>query len=126
MLGKSGKQKKAFGFALVMAAVFVVLAALAMSLSALPAEAGSGEKTGRMLFYEAGCANCHHIQSQETKIGPGLKDLFERDGLPASGKPVSEASVRDQIKTPYDRMPSFADRLSEEQIDAIVRYLKSL
>lgn len=89
------------------------------------AESPDVEK-GMALFNETGCGNCHYTDSRETRIGPGLAELFDRDVLPKSGEPVSGASVRDQIKTPYDRMPAFGDRLSDAQIDLIIEYLKTL
>ena len=71
------------------------------------------------------CSFCHHTDSTENKIGPGLKGLFEREGLPVSGWPATEESVRRQIKKPYDSMPPFPD-LPAADVDAIIAYLKTL
>jgi mono/diheme cytochrome c family protein len=79
---------------------------------------------GSVVFQE-NCADCHYHDKTETKIGPGLIGLFKRDKLPVSGKPVTEADVINQLKTPVDAMPPFPE-LTDEEIQALVSYLKSL
>jgi cytochrome c2 len=81
---------------------------------------------GAALFQEKGCAQCHFTDSENTKIGPGLKGLFDRTKLPVSSQPVTEENVRDQLMDPYEDMPSFADRLSEKEIEQIISYLNTL
>ncbi len=81
---------------------------------------------GAALFAEKGCANCHYADKTETKMGPGLKDLFEGDTLPASGRPATEENVRLQLHDPYAKMPSYSDRLTKEEEDRLIDYLKSL
>lgn len=81
-------------------------------------------REGEMIFAE-NCAMCHYRDRTETKIGPGLKDLFRRQNLPVSRKPVNAETVADQLKKPFDRMPSFPD-LTDAQIQALVAYLKIL
>ena len=109
-------------------AVVVTLVSAALILSALRVTAtqGAGRQQGATLFSEKGCAQCHYADSKDTKTGPGLKGLFSRESLPVSGGPVTEASIRDQLLTPYRNMPSFADRLSEDEIDHLIEYLKTL
>ncbi|MFO7964051.1 MAG: cytochrome c [Desulfobacterales bacterium] len=82
--------------------------------------------TGARLFQENGCSQCHFTESRETKIGPGLAGLFERDNLPVSERPVTEQNVKDQMIDPYGNMPSFEDKLTGREIDAVVSYLKTL
>lgn len=79
---------------------------------------------GTELFAES-CALCHYGDSTQTKIGPGLKGLFQRDRLPFSHKAVSAASIAEQLKKPFDRMPPFPD-LTDEQVQSLVSYLKTL
>ncbi len=83
-------------------------------------------QSGAALFESKGCIQCHYTDSRKTKVGPGLKGLFERKERPVSGQAVSEANGRKQIKTPYKDMPSFADRLAEGQLDRLIDYLKTL
>lgn len=81
---------------------------------------------GAALFNNQGCTHCHYTESTKNKIGPGLKGLFDRDKLPVSQRPVNEKNVRKQLKNPYENMPSYADRLSQEEFDQLISYLKTL
>jgi len=82
--------------------------------------------SGQALFQEKGCSQCHFTDSTKTKMGPGLKGLFDREKLPASGRKATAANVREQLISPYRNMPSFADRLTPEQKERIINYLKTL
>ena len=101
-----------------------LLLALVRTLLISPGEVRADE--GSELFRNKGCAHCHFTDSKETKVGPGLAGLFQLDKLPMSGREVTEENVRKQLVDPYKNMPSFADRLAEQQIDQIISYLKSL
>lgn len=81
---------------------------------------------GATLFQEKGCSQCHFTGSRNAKIGPGLQGLFERSELPVSGRSVTEENVRNQLKDPFEEMPSFADRLSQKEIENIISYLKTI
>lgn len=109
------------------AVILIAMAALFAALRVLvihPPELPAGD--GATLFSVKGCADCHYTKSRETKIGPGLKELFERKKLPVSRRKVTEKNVRTQLEMPYENMPSFADRLTEEQREMLIAYLKSL
>lgn len=81
--------------------------------------------SGAALFIEKGCARCHYADRKETKIGPGLKGLFDRETLPVSGRPVNKQNVRRQLEDPYQNMPSFSE-LSDEEKEKMIQYLQSL
>jgi cytochrome c2 len=81
---------------------------------------------GKELFENAGCSQCHFIDSVKTKIGPGLKGLFDRTDLPVSHRSVSEENVIRQLEDPYENMPSFRERLSSDEQAQIISYLKTL
>lgn len=91
-----------------------------------PAATGLTEQAtaGAALFGDY-CAMCHYPNSTETKIGPGLKGLFSRDTLPSSRRPVSEKTIRGQLKMPFADMPP-QDELTEEEVSRIIDYLKTL
>ncbi len=91
-----------------------------------PAEEGATPNGGAALFEVKGCSQCHYTDSRETKMGPGLEGLFDRERLPVSNRPVSEENIRRQLSTPYQAMPSFKDRLSEEEVGILLGYLKRL
>jgi mono/diheme cytochrome c family protein len=108
--------------------VVCVLAAAVVGLAGIRSRAGAeaSQELGAGLFKEHGCTSCHFTDSRKAKFGPGLKGLFERDALPESGRPVTDENVRRQLIDPYDQMPSFGDALTDEEIEAIVGYLKTL
>ena len=81
---------------------------------------------GGDLFRDKGCSGCHHTASTRSKVGPGLKGLFDREQLPASGRPVTEENIRRQLIDPYENMPSFADRLTRGERTRIISYLETL
>ena len=79
---------------------------------------------GEALF-NANCTVCHRPDSKEEKVGPGLLGLFKNLKLPASGRPTTEENVRETIKNGGKKMPSFKN-LKEEELTAIINYLKEL
>jgi uncharacterized membrane protein len=79
---------------------------------------------GAMVFKQ-NCSVCHNTDSTATKVGPGLKGIFKQDKFPVSGAPVSEENFRRQLKTPFSKMPPFG-HLSEEQVNLLIDYLKTL
>jgi mono/diheme cytochrome c family protein len=86
--------------------------------------AGNPVQQGAALF-EQNCSACHYPDRTETKIGPGLKGILKGGRLPVSGRPATVESVRDQLITPYQTMPSFA-HLSEGEVAALIAFLKTL
>jgi mono/diheme cytochrome c family protein len=93
---------------------------LMLSGSALAADAAKGKET-----FEANCGVCHNADSEERKMGPGLKGLFKRAEL-ANKKKVSEASVIEFINQGGNGMPSFGDVLTKAEKDDLLAYLKTL
>lgn len=81
---------------------------------------------GAALFVDKGCSHCHYTDRKATKHGPGLKGLFKRESLPVSGRPVTEENIRRQLEEPYKDMPSFSDRLTEDEKDRLIDYLTHL
>jgi cytochrome c2 len=77
------------------------------------------------VVFNASCSACHYADKTESKIGPGLKGIFQKDKLPTSGWSTTETNVRKQLKTPYKNMPPFAN-LPEENLNALIAYLKTL
>jgi Cytochrome C oxidase, cbb3-type, subunit III len=80
----------------------------------------SGEKS-----FAVNCAVCHYPDSRDKKVGPGLLGIFKNSNLPESGLPVTDENVRRRIVNGGDEMPPFK-HLSEEELKAIVEYLKTL
>jgi len=86
-------------------------------------KAGDAAK-GKDVF-DSNCSVCHNADSDEKKIGPGLKGLFKHDKL-ANGKKVTEANVRAQIDQGGGGMPAYADMLTAEEKTDLLAYLKTL
>jgi cytochrome c5 len=80
----------------------------------------SGEK-----LFAANCAACHLHDRKDIKVGPGLLGLFKNPKLPESGLPTTEENIRQRIINGGDKMPPFK-HLKEEELKAIVDYLKAL
>jgi cytochrome c2 len=113
-------------------AAMVVGAAVMLALikvfviSAPSVIAGEDGQGGAALFVSKGCIHCHHTEKTDTKVGPGLKGLFERDQLSFGDSALTEENVRSQIMTPLRNMPSYETRLTDDQLDELIEYLKSL
>jgi len=94
-----------------------------------PAEAG--EK----LFARNACAGCHSVDGTP-KVGPTLKGLFGRERVFADGTRATadENYIKQSILNPKGQlvagfgpvMPTFAGRLEDGEIDAIIAYIKTL
>ncbi len=84
---------------------------------------GSAEK-GAALF-KSKCISCHFEDKEESKHGPGLKNVLKEEKLPFSKRPSSIENIKKQLKTPFLVMPSFVS-LSEQEIADLIAYLKTL
>jgi cytochrome c oxidase subunit 2 len=86
---------------------------------------------GRKLFQQYGCVECH-----DAGRAPPLQGLFGQPVLLSDGSTViaNENYIRQKLLTPgatipagyQPIMPSFAGRLSEEDILALIAYIKSI
>ena|SRR5207248_10608397 len=91
------------------------------SFASSTGQESSGESSppGVSVFRKS-CTVCHSIRSGETKVGPSLYGVLRRD----SGR--SEQEVRQTIVEGKAAMPAFKQKLEQNQIDDLIRYLKSL
>lgn len=98
------------------------------ALASAPVAGNTPEERGMNLFQgTAGCVACHMVNGAGGNIGPDLTHVYADKG---------EAYVRESILMPNadivegfqpNIMPqNFADRLSAQNIDDIIAYLKSL
>lgn len=88
----------------------------------LSAPKGDAAK-GKVVFEQ--CAVCHNADSDEKKMGPGLKGLFKKDKL-ANGKKPTDATVMAKINEGGNGMPAYKDMLSDQEKDDLLAYLKTL
>jgi mono/diheme cytochrome c family protein len=82
--------------------------------------AGSGSD-----LFKANCSICHYHDRKDTKVGPGLQDLYKNPKLPKSGRATNDKNIRETIVNGREKMPPFR-HLKDDQINAIIDYLKSL
>src|ERR1700688_2005172 len=103
--------------------VFGMSAALTCSLAigADKKKAGDAEK-GKEVFEQ--CGVCHNADSEEKKMGPGLKGLFKREKM-VNGKKPTEANIRDRVDEGGSGMPAYKDMLSDTEKDDLIAYLKT-
>jgi len=90
--------------------------------------------TGEKIFAELGCATCHRSDTQGR--GPNLQGVFGKPVLLEDGRLVTadENYVRESILDPGAKivkgfrpvMPTFQGLISDEQLNALVAYVKSL
>jgi cytochrome c oxidase subunit II len=90
--------------------------------------------SGEKVFAELGCATCHRSDSQGR--GPNLQGVFGRPVQLEDGRMITadENYIRESILDPGAKivkgfkpvMPTFQGLLSEEQLNALVAYVKSL
>jgi mono/diheme cytochrome c family protein len=75
-------------------------------------------QAGEQVF-EANCAVCHNLTA-ETKVGPGLAGLFEREQLP-NGNPVTDENLREWIANGGGAMPAVP--LSQDELAQVIAFL---
>jgi len=101
-----------------------ILAALTAGTGMMLRGADKGDAAkGKVVFEQ--CAVCHNADSEEKKMGPGLKGLFKRDKL-VNGKKPTDANVRAKIDEGGNGMPPYKDLLSDQEKDDLIAYLKTL
>jgi cytochrome c len=88
------------------------------------ATAGSAAR-GKEVF-EKKCAVCHFADSDQKKIGPGLKGISKRGTFTVNGKKVTTESLKTWIENGDSQMPGMKDSLEPAQIKDVVAYVKTL
>ena len=71
------------------------------------------------------CGVCHNADSDQKKMGPGLKGLFKKDKL-ANGKKLTDANIRARIEEGGNGMPAYKDMLTDAEKNNLIAYLKTL
>ena len=98
---------------------------LTLGLISVPSVAAQGGKAdkGKEVFEQ--CSVCHNADSDEKKMGPGLKGLFKKEKM-SNGKAPTEENVRGLINAGGNGMPAYEELLSKEERDDLIAYLKTL
>jgi mono/diheme cytochrome c family protein len=80
---------------------------------------------GRRL-YDNYCDRCHAPYSSRGRQGPSMKGVFGRQYLPMSGMPANDDRVTDVVRLGRNKMPGYAQVLSQQQINDLLAYLHTL
>jgi cytochrome c2 len=87
--------------------------------------AGGSAARGKDVF-EKKCAMCHFADSDQKKIGPGLKGLSKRGTFSVNGNKVTTEALKTWIENGDSMMPGMKDSLDPAQIKDVVAYVKTL
>lgn len=90
---------------------------------------------GKLLYQRRGCAQCHSLDGSRM-VGPSFYDLYGETAVMDSGERVTvdENYIRESILEPQTKaragyrkvMPTYQGQLKEEEIDAIIQFIKTL
>jgi mono/diheme cytochrome c family protein len=109
---------------LLLAAALLACAGCSSGSAAKPHELTAQEQHGQRIFAGT-CATCHRTDSTEPLNGPGLKGLYQKQYLP-SGLKLSDQQVRETILHGRKMMPPVGGLMSDEQLNDVIAYLKTL
>jgi cytochrome c oxidase subunit II len=86
-------------------------------------QAGGEPADGEAIFAESGCGGCHTFApaGATAQVGPSLDDLPDDPEFVRRSIVDPDAEIASGFQAGV--MPSFGDRLSDEQLEALVRYL---
>jgi len=113
--------RRCSGGACLLCAASVLLAACSQMGFGL----SGAELHGAQLF-DLHCADCHDETNPDLKKQPPkLKGLFRSKLLP-SGSPATDQQVRKTIIEGFGTMPAFDQRLRDQDVDDLVKYLHVL
>src|SRR5450432_586650 len=96
---------------------------LAAGTVAMAADEKGDAAKGKEVFEQ--CGVCHNADSDEKKMGPGLKGLFKKDKM-INGKKPTEANIRSRVDEGGSGMPAYKEMLSDTEKDDLLAYLKTL
>jgi len=86
-------------------------------------------QAGQQIF-NSSCLSCHAVGGEGGNIGPNLTNFGDRETL-AGFLDMTDQNIADWIKDPQalkpgNNMPAFGNQLSDDEVDALVAYLKGL
>ncbi len=83
------------------------------------------QAAGRKI-YDNECDRCHEPYSTRGKKGPGLKGVFKNKYLSLSGLPANDDRVSDIIRLGRKEMPSYSQKLSDQDMQDLLAYIHTL
>lgn len=113
---------------MVKAAILSLPIALALSALLFPQETKPPQPKGDVargkLVFEATCDECHDAYSREERVGPGLQGV--KNGKLPDGRAATHEKLLDIVNNGPAEMPSFKDRLTEQQKEDVVAFVMTL
>lgn len=88
--------------------------------------AQDGTVSGRKIYMEV-CANCHKEDGTGGKVTIEGKTINADNLTTAKMAKMSDAKYVDYIKNgiPDEGMPAFKDKLNDEQIDSVIKFIRT-
>ena len=93
------------------------------------------EQFGEKVYKAFACNSCHNTDAT-VKVGPGFGGLFGKTETMTDGSSIAvdENYIKESIYTPNSKvvagftpqMPSFAGQINDDQMNALIAYIKSL
>src|SRR3954462_4457501 len=109
---------------------FFAVAVLGFAFVSASAQNGKGDAAKGKEVFEANCGLCHNADSEEDKVGPGLKGISKKGAHKLSDgtehKDHSAATLRKQVVDGGGSMPPVGGGLSDKEVDDVVAYLMTL
>ena len=108
----------------------ILAATLTLALVATLALAQSKSKSkgepdkGKEIFEQ--CGVCHNSDSEEKKMGPGLKGLFKKPTLSDGKTKTTDENVVSKINAGGNGMPAYQEMLTDEERNHLIAFLKTL
>ncbi len=99
-------------------------AGLVLASSLLFGQSKGDAAKGKEVFEQ--CGVCHNADSDEKKMGPGLKGLFKKSTLSDGKTKVTDATVQEKINKGGNGMPAYEEMLDKKEKDNLLAYLKTL
>jgi cytochrome c len=100
-------------------------APLAQTATTKTADPNAAVVRGKTVFQQK-CSVCHYDNSEQKKIGPGLKGLSKRGTFSVNGNKITDESLKAWIEDGDQLMPPFKDVLDAGQIKDVIAYVKTL
>jgi len=118
------RQIRQYGGVTALGMAFAVGLVLVLAGCRAPSPLTEQEGAGKRL-YVSRCAHCHEDNDLALKKPPpDLHGVLANKTLP-SGAPSTDAEVRRVVLSGKGMMPSFRGRFTEEQMSALVAYLRT-
>ncbi len=72
------------------------------------------------------CALCHFAESDQKKIGPGLKGISKRGTFTVNGNKFTEENLKTWIENGDSLMPPFKEVLEPPEVKDVIAYVRTL